>query len=189
MLNLDLRKPLYISAKNLAGYFLINNVTDYQPQKNQTTKFELIPYIQYTGLTDTEDIFDISEPTDIPVGENGGGNGGDGAASPYRKSAAISGSYAEADGSAISYGIGTIANINQASYGRFNANLTDENITIIGVGLDNDNRRTGLVLFSDGTLQIGGGNIYLATGEKVITPKYDNGGNLINFEDVLKRND
>jgi hypothetical protein len=160
--NLDLYTPIYLDLVNFRGWYYINQVVDFMPNKENTTLYELVR--AYNGI-----LIDNPESTEIPLVQAatkqlsaiGGGTQVSGKAASNEGAVLHNGSGNTAwiKGGGVVWGNGGVQNeINQHVYGNYN--FPNTSIWVVGAGTP-DNRYNGLQFTNDGRILNHGGEIFV----------------------------
>lgn len=154
----DYRDLIHITIDNVSTYWTVNKIIDYNPNKKQLTKVELLEWKQAPDFASSrknsgsimnefsekrieQEEIAIKRNNDNGVTiENNSGN--------------------KASGTGVALGRGVVANNNQTVIGSYNdPNSTD--VFQVGAGTSEDDRRTAFSISSRGEVKIGGGEIYV----------------------------
>jgi hypothetical protein len=159
--NLDLFKPIYLEHVNLQGWYYVNQVIDFTPNKNKTTIYELVK--AYDTLP-----FDRPIVTEIPTIQGGtrqlsaigGGTLTAGGKQSFESLVGFNGS----GNVGIIRGGGTVlgngnyqTESNQHIFGNYN--FGNDSVWIIGIGEGEDARYNGLQLTPAGVFKVHGGTV------------------------------
>jgi hypothetical protein len=159
--NLDLFKPIYLEHVNLQGWYYVNQVIDFTPNKNKTTIYELVK--AYDTLP-----FDRPIVTEIPTIQGGtrqlsaigGGTLTAGGKQSFESLVGFNGS----GNVGIIRGGGTVlgngnyqTESNQHIFGNYN--FGNDSVWIIGIGEGDDARYNGLQLTPAGVFKVHGGTV------------------------------
>lgn len=159
--NLDLFKPIYLEHVNLQGWYYVNQVIDFTPNKNKTTIYELVKAFDTLP-------FDRPIVTEIPTIQGGtrqlsaigGGTLTAGGKQSFESLVGFNGS----GNVGIIRGGGTVlgnGNIqtesNQHIFGNYN--FGNDSVWIIGIGESDDSRYNGLQLTPAGVFKVHGGTV------------------------------
>jgi len=159
--NLDLFKPIYLEHVNLQGWYYVNQVIDFTPNKNKTTIYELVKAFDTLP-------FDRPIVTEIPTIQGGtrqlsaigGGTLTAGGKQSFESLVGFNGS----GNVGIIRGGGTVlgnGNIQTASNQHIfgNYNFGNDSVWIIGIGESDDSRYNGLQLTPAGVFKVHGGTV------------------------------
>lgn len=159
--NLDLFKPIYLEHVNLQGWYYVNQVIDFTPNKNKTTIYELVKAFDTLP-------FDRPIVTEIPTIQGGtrqlsaigGGTLTAGGKQSFESLVGFNGS----GNVGIIRGGGTVlgnGNIqtesNQHIFGNYN--FGNDSVWIIGIGESDGSRYNGLQLTPAGVFKVHGGTV------------------------------
>lgn len=159
--DLDLFKPIYLEHVNLQGWYYVNQVIDFTPNKNKTTVYELVKAFDTLP-------FDRPIVTEIPTIQGGtrqlsaigGGTLTAGGKQSFESLVGFNGS----GNVGIIRGGGTVlgnGNIqtesNQHIFGNYN--FGNDSVWIIGIGESDDSRYNGLQLTPAGVFKVHGGTV------------------------------
>jgi hypothetical protein len=159
--NLDLFKPIYLEHVNLQGWYYVNQVIDFTPNKNKTTIYELVK--AYDTLP-----FDRPIATEIPTIQGGtrqlsaigGGTLTAGGKQSFESLVGFNGS----GNVGIIRGGGTVlgngnyqTETNQHIFGNYN--FGNDSVWIIGIGDGDGSRYNGLQLTPAGVFKVHGGTV------------------------------
>jgi hypothetical protein len=159
--NLDLFKPIYLEHVNLQGWYYVNQVIDFTPNKNKTTIYELVKAFDTLP-------FDRPIVTEIPTIQGGtrqlsaigGGTLTAGGKQSFESLVGFNGS----GNVGIIRGGGTVlgnGNIqtesNQHIFGNYN--FGNDSVWIVGIGESDGSRYNGLQLTPAGVFKVHGGTV------------------------------
>lgn len=198
MLTVDMTRPIYLNDQNLAGYYYINKIVDYQPTKVATTKVELIRAFPLP-VPDFDTGNNVDYTTQKRTAGSGTGTGRvrrvedlkkltDGVASAVLQNG--SNNWAVKDAGSVAWGQGAVAaGGGQHVYGNFNA-LSDDDVFQVGAGTGAADRYRGLTFTADGNFLVQGGYLYNQAGQPVLFgSQKDQQGRITRFDNVhLKGN-
>lgn len=162
---LDLYKPIYLDMANFRGWYYINQVIDFMPNKETTTLYELVR--AYSGI-----LINNPESVEIPVvqdpirkaGSIGGGTQTSGKAASNETTTLNNGSgnVGWVRGGGVIWGNGGVQGaIDQHVYGNYNSPNTS--IWVVGAGTLTD-RYNGLQFTRDGRILQHGGEVRARIG-------------------------
>ena len=164
----DFRDLIHLKIDDVSTYWTVNKIIDYQPNKRELTKVELLEFKNAKDFNT----------------RGGGENGGVAKKKevmqeePITKEGGISmsrdngftlqnNSDNTSIGTGLALGTGVVANNNQTVLGKFNnPNTTD--IFQVGIGTSDDDRQTAFSISKDGCVKIGGGEIYVEEADGTI---------------------
>lgn len=159
--NLDLFQPIYLDHVNLQGWYYVNQVIDFTPNKEKTTLYELVKAF---------DTLPIDRPivTEIPTIQGGtrqlsaiGGGTLTGSGKQSFESLVGfngSGNVGIIRGGGTVLGNGNIQTvIDQHIFGNYN--FGNDSVWIIGIGESDDRRYNGLQLTTAGVFKVHGGTV------------------------------
>jgi hypothetical protein len=177
--NLDLFKPIYLEHVNLQGWYYVNQVIDFTPNKNKTTIYELVKAFDTLP-------FDRPIVTEIPTIQGGtrqlsaigGGTLTAGGKQSFESLVGFNGS----GNVGIIRGGGTVlgnGNIqtesNQHIFGNYN--FGNDSVWIIGIGESDDSRYNGLQLTPAGVFKVHGGTVRTIVNSTITDVYATIGGN------------
>jgi len=159
--NLDLFKPIYLDHVNLQGWYYINQVIDFTPNKEKLTLYELVKAFDTLP-------FDRPIATEIPTIQGGtrqlsaiGGGTLTGAGKQSFESLVGfngSGNVGIIRGGGTVLGNGNIQTVtDQHIFGNYN--FGNDSTWVVGLGTGNDTRYNGLQLTPAGVFKVHGGTV------------------------------
>ncbi|MDX2000957.1 MAG: hypothetical protein SFW35_00865 [Chitinophagales bacterium] len=174
MMNIDLRKPVFISHHNLHGYYYINKIIDYQPLKNISTKVELIKIVQAAALPPDTGVQKTANPllSDPTLGQGTGKTEGLAASTTGRYPATVlnngSGNWAVKGSASVVMGEGLIATgSQQLVLGKYNV-PSENDLFQVGGGSSHQHRYKALSFTKEGQFLVHGGQLYNSEGQEIL---------------------
>lgn len=195
IMKLDLSYPIYIDHHSLKGYYYINKLYDYQPNKDISTKVELI-----RATTITTPVIDYSQGVNYSNARLGTGiSRGVGSATtllqsgvqlpsvPIHSSVLHNGSnnLAVRDAGSVAIGVGLQApGVMQHVYGNYNIASTND-LFQVGGGSSESDRYRALTFTRSGDFLVQGGYLYTTDGQEILFGSQRNAAGQITRFDKL----
>lgn len=189
--NFDYRDLIHILIDNVSTYWTVNKIIDYNPNRSELTKVELLEWKQAVDFSSrvsrsnsqmnefSEKRFEQKQSaikrteSNGVVIENDSGN--------------------TSSGTGVALGRGVVANNNQTVIGSYN-DPNSSDVFQVGSGTSEQDRRTAFSISSKGEVKIGGGEIYveeedgtihdLIVKKDVITREINYSGDMIENSDT-----
>ena len=179
---LDLFTPIYIDHVNVQGWYLINQVIDFKPNKENTTLFELVKYANAIPTS-------VPAPTEIPTIQGlrspTVGLGAGTLTAGKRASVESTVTYNGSGNVGIIRGGGTVSgngNIqtetDQHIFGNYN--FGNDSTWIVGIGSSLTDRYNGIQIKPNGVFNVHGGNVRTVVGGAITDVYAVVGGRLEN---------
>ncbi len=182
----DYRDLIHFTIDNVSTYWTVNRIIDFNPNKRELTKVELLEWKQSPDFASKprnsgSEMLEFSEKR-IEQEETAIRKNNDNGVTIENDSGNRS------SGTGVALGRGVVANNNQTVIGSFNdPNSTD--VFQVGAGTSENDRRTAFSINSQGEVKIGGGEIYveeedgtihdLIVKKNTVTREVDYDGNMI----------
>jgi hypothetical protein len=164
---LDLYKPIYLDHVNYRGWYYINQVVDFSPNKENTTLFELTRAFQSIPITRPFRGIPIRQSSGRQQTAMGGGTRPSGLAA-VNESAVLyngSGNVGLVRGGGVIMGNAGIQSVNnQHVFGNYN--FPNTSIWVVGAG-NPQARYNGLQFTNDGRILEHGGKIYVQVDDNI----------------------